>query len=88
MQKAKSARDGKTYAETNLTWSTVDLVKAGWIEKNGTGLWKITEEGRNALVVFPNSRDLATEAHNRYNAWSALTAEKKKRAASQHHRAC
>ena len=70
--------DGRTYAETNLTWSTVDLVKAGWMEKSGTGLWKITEEGRQALVDFPNPEDLATEAHNRYNAWSALTTEKKK----------
>ncbi|MFK0041076.1 AAA family ATPase [Paenarthrobacter sp. NPDC090517] len=67
----------KTRAEIYLRWSTVDLVKAGWLEKSGTGIWRITDEGRQALKDFPDARDFASEARNRYNAWSALSAEKK-----------
>lgn len=75
---SETSLDGRTRAEIHLGWSTVDAVKAGWLEKTGTGLWRITNEGRQALKDFPEAGDLASEAHNRYNAWSALSAEKKK----------
>ncbi|MGO4650235.1 AAA family ATPase [Arthrobacter sp. 2RAF22] len=75
---SETGADGKSRAETYLGWSTVDLVKAGWLKKDGTGLWGITEEGRQALRDFPDAGDFASEARNRYNAWSALGAEQKK----------
>lgn len=68
---------GKLRGESNLVWSSVDFVKAGWIEKNGNGLWKITSGGREALQEFPNPIDLSAEAHSRYDAWSAASTAQK-----------
>ncbi|MGY4542831.1 5-methylcytosine-specific restriction protein B [Arthrobacter sp. UYNi723] len=68
---------GLSRAEAYLTWTTVDLVKAGWLEKSGTGLWKIKAEGRQALEDYPDATALAAEARNRYNAWSALSYKQK-----------
>jgi 5-methylcytosine-specific restriction protein B len=70
-------KSGLSRAEAYLTWTTVDLVKAGWLDKSGTGLWKITAEGRQALEDYPDATALAAEARNRYNAWSALSSEQK-----------
>lgn len=74
---AETLKRGLSRAEAYLTWTTVDLVKAGWLEKSGTGLWKITVEGRQALEDYPDATALAAEARNRYNAWSALSSEQK-----------
>lgn len=74
---AETLKSGLSRAEAYLTWTTVDLVKAGWLEKSGTGLWKITAEGRRALEGYPEATALAAEARNRYNAWSALSNEQK-----------
>lgn len=69
---AEILESGRSRAEAYLTWTTVDLVKAGWLQKSGTGLWRITAEGRRALDGYPDATALAAEARNRYNAWSAL----------------
>lgn len=75
---AELVKSGLSRAEAYLTWTTVDLVKAGWLEKSGTGQWKITPEGRQALEDYPDATDFAAEARNRYNAWSALSSEQRK----------
>lgn len=75
---AELVKSGVSRAEAYLTWTTVDLVKAGWLEKSGTGQWKITPEGRQALEDYPGATDFAAEARNRYNVWSALSSEQKK----------
>lgn len=75
---AELVKSGLSRAEAYLTWTTVDLVKAGWLEKSGTGQWKITPEGRQALEDYPDPTDFAAEARNRYNAWSALSSEQRK----------
>ncbi|MFB0836059.1 AAA family ATPase [Arthrobacter halodurans] len=68
---------GLSRAEATLTWSSVDLVKAGWLKKSGRGLWEITPDGRQALEDYPDAPTLVTEARNRYNAWNALSSERK-----------
>ncbi|GAA3326243.1 AAA family ATPase [Paeniglutamicibacter sulfureus] len=70
--------DGKTRAEIDLMWSSVDLVKAGWLEKDGTGLWSITDSGRQALNDHENAIDLVAEARHRYKAWSVEYTGKRK----------
>ncbi|GAA3301938.1 AAA family ATPase [Glutamicibacter nicotianae] len=69
---AEQKPDGQTRAETDLMWTSVDLVKAGWIEKDGTGLWSITDSGRQALEEFDNPTELVAEAHHLYQAWNTL----------------
>ncbi|MBM6622123.1 AAA family ATPase [Micrococcaceae bacterium RIT802] len=70
-------KDGLSRGESNLMWSSVDLVKAGWLEKSGTGVWKATAPGVHALEDYPDAQGLVAEARNRYNAWSALTSRQK-----------
>lgn len=74
---AELLKSGLSRAEALLTWTTVDLVKAGWLEKSGTGQWKITAEGRQALEDYPDATAFAAEARTRYNVWSALSREQK-----------
>ena len=75
---AELLKSGLSRAEAYLTWATVDLVKAGWLKKSGTGQWNITAEGREALEEYPDATALAAEARNRYNVWSALSSEQKR----------
>lgn len=70
-------KDGLSRGESNLMWSSVDLVKAGWLDKSGTGVWKATAEGVQALEDYPDALAFVAEARNRYNAWSALTIRQK-----------
>jgi restriction system protein len=51
-----------------VRFATIGLVKAGWIQKN-KGLWSITQEGKDALVKYPNARDLQAEERKLYRIW-------------------
>ena len=35
-------------------WYTTDAARAGFMEKSGNGLWRITSEGRKALELGPD----------------------------------
>lgn len=74
---AEKKSDGQSRAETDLMWTSVDLVKAGWLEKNGTGLWSITDSGRQALKEHESATELVAEAHHLYQEWNALITEKR-----------
>ena len=75
---AETKSDGKSRGETELMWSSVDLVKAGWIEKDGTGLWSITDSGRCALEEHESATELVAEARRiLYQEWDALRNEDK-----------
>ena len=51
-----------------VRFSTIALVKAGWLVKN-KGHWSITEEGMQALVKFPTSEALQAQSQTLYNEW-------------------
>jgi len=51
-----------------LRFSTVDAVKAGWMIKN-KGIWTVTEEGKKALVTFPDPEEFYREASRLYRKW-------------------
>lgn len=38
---------------TRCLWYTVGMVKAGWITKDGRGVWAATDAGRAALGTYP-----------------------------------
>ena len=62
--------------DTNAGWWSVDLVKAGWLVKD-KGVWRITDEGREALIAYPDSWEFGEVANQAYKAWKAQdTAEK------------
>jgi len=55
--------------ETNLRFYTTSCVKAGYLQKSN-GYWKITDQGRDALVKFRKG-DLIREINRRYSEWAS-----------------
>jgi restriction system protein len=51
-----------------VRFSTIGLVKAGWIQKN-KGSWSITQEGRDALIKFPTALEINAEQLKLYRIW-------------------
>ena len=51
-----------------LRFSTIGLVKAGWMTKE-RGVWTITETGLQALKEYPEAADLQREVGRLYRAW-------------------
>jgi len=51
-----------------LRFATVDAVKAGWMIKN-KGIWTVTEDGKKALVSFPDPEEFYREASRLYRKW-------------------
>ena len=54
--------------ETNLRFYTTSCVKAGYLQK-GSGYWKITDAGREALKMTP--AELVRDVNRRYAIWNA-----------------
>lgn len=59
-----------------LRFTTVDAVKAGWMRKN-KGLWSITDEGQEALDLFPDAEDFYSEVSRLFNVWRRSQPAKK-----------
>lgn len=51
-----------------VRFSTIAIVKAGWITKS-KGIWQITEEGKKALMNFPTAEALRAESSRLYREW-------------------
>jgi len=54
--------------EKTVRFSTIALVKAGWLVKSA-GTWAITPLGNEALTKYPDPLDFYREAVKRYGAW-------------------
>ena len=59
---------GAVRYDTNVRWWSVGLVKANFITKD-KGVWRITDDGRQALIDFPALDDFTVELDRRYQAW-------------------
>lgn len=64
-----------------LLWDTTGLVKAGWITKDGRGIWRATDTAAEALKRFPDPAEFRAEMERRYQAWSKARKEQAKRRA-------
>lgn len=53
----------------DVQWQTTNLVKAGWMTKDGRGNWTITDAGRGALEEFPDSTAFHSEANRLLQEW-------------------
>lgn len=50
-------------------WSTTFFVKAGWMTKDGSGTWTITEAGREALANYADPLEFTDAARAGYANW-------------------
>jgi restriction system protein len=57
-----------------VRFSTIALVKAGWLIKD-KGFWTITEEGKQALVIFKTPDQIQEQSSLLYNEWRSGQSE-------------
>jgi len=74
--------DGRGRADwaTRYLWSSVGMVKAGWMTKDGSGTWAATPEGRAALKDYPEPEPFRQAVHSAYKAWEASSMPAQRRA--------
>lgn len=53
----------------DVVWQTTNLVKAGWMTKDGAGTWTLTDEGVAALEEFPDPTEYHRESTRLFNEW-------------------
>lgn len=53
----------------DLLFQTTTLVKAGWMTKDGSGIWSVTESGRRALEELPDATEFHRESSRRFQKW-------------------
>ena len=67
---ADNYESGGRRFEKIVRFATVDCVKAGWLIKE-KGTWSVTDEGRQALVTFPEPDAFYRRAVKLYAEWKA-----------------
>lgn len=60
--------------EKIIRFSTIDCVRAGWLQKQ-TGRWSITEEGQEAYRAYPDAEQFYRTAVALYQAWKKIQPE-------------
>jgi restriction system protein len=62
-------RPGVRRREKIVRFCTIAPVKAGWLRKE-RGVWSITDDGRQALIDFPDPESFGLEARRMYSHWA------------------
>lgn len=47
-------KNDRPWWRTRFLWTSVGMVKAGWMTKDGSGVWAVTPAGRQALDQYPD----------------------------------
>src|SRR5688572_11300889 len=63
-------RPGVRRFEKLVRFSTIPLVKAGWLLKS-KGVWTVTKEGLQALKQFPDAEQFRHASVTKYREWAA-----------------
>ena len=53
----------------DVVWQTTNLVKAGWMTKDGAGTWTLTDKGVLALDEVPDPTEYHRESTRLFNEW-------------------
>lgn len=80
LDEATADSKGRVDWETRFLWTSVGMVKAGWITKDGNGIWAATTEGREALRRYPEPESFRQAVHAAYKAWEASNKPAQRRA--------
>jgi 5-methylcytosine-specific restriction protein B len=79
-EEAHKDKRGRTEWENRYLWASVGLVKAGWITKNGAGVWAATSAGRDALQQYPESEPFRLAVAAAYQEWDSTHKGPRRRA--------
>ena len=63
-----------------VAWGSTTMSKVGWITKDGSGNWAITDAGRSAATHFTATDALRREANRLYAEWRKSTLPPTRRA--------
>ncbi len=69
-EETQLGKSGRPDWVIRFLWYTVGMVKAGWITKDGRGVWAATDDGRLALDKFPNAPSLLAATDAAYRSWN------------------
>jgi restriction system protein len=69
-ENAAYERNGKRRRPFIVSFVSIGLAKAGWLTKD-RGFWRITNEGKQALLDFPNPLNLRAEERRLYRVWKS-----------------
>lgn len=67
---------GRVRCENNVGWWSGELVTSGWLIK-GNGVRRITDDGREARIRYPDAYEFGEVAHQNYKDWKAKRAASK-----------
>lgn len=67
----KPDKSGTPLWFAQLRFYTLSLVKAGWLVKDGSGGWTVTDDGRAAVTAFPDPEEFYAETQRIYKEWDA-----------------
>jgi len=73
-------KNGRPAWETRFMWQTLGMVKAGWITKDGSGVWTVTPSGREALDHYPDPQSLRLASYRAYRDWAKASKPAQRRA--------
>ncbi len=80
-EEVDTVSDGSPRWRNDLFWQTTNLVKAGWITKDGRGGWCITDDGRKGLADYGGDpMGFQAEASRRYQLWNEAKKAEQRRA--------
>ncbi len=72
--------NGQAVWENDVVWQTTNLVKAGWMTKDGNGTWTLTQAGREALDQYPDPTEYHRESNRRFAEWKKQRDQTRRRA--------
>lgn len=79
-EEATADNKGRIDWRTRYLWSSVGMVKAGWMTKDGSGIWAATPAGLEALKKYPESESFRQAVYAAYKAWEASNKPAQRRA--------
>lgn len=79
-EEAAADKSGRPDWATRYLWSSVGMVKAGWLTKDGSGVWRATPEASEALGKYTAPESFRQAVHVAYKVWEASNKPAQRRA--------
>ncbi len=79
-EELQEVRPGVEAWADRLDWMTIGLVKAGWLTKDGSGIWGATDDGRAAVDRYPDPASFQAAIDDAYRKWDESRRPSQRRA--------
>ena len=79
-EEASADKNGRPDWQVRFLWASVGMVKAGWIVKDGSGLWTVTPSGIEAPGLYPDPESFLRASNEAYRAWDETRKPAQRRA--------